>query len=153
RLQTLVETLQAPVVLAVSAKGAVADDHPWCGGTFMGSEASHGLVAQSDLIITVGLDVVELFEPGGWPYDQRVLNIDSVPHQDGLLHPIQELVGDIGAALHALTPLLKPSGGWRPEDLTAFRQRQQPAVTASSGARLAPAAVLRLLPPILPPHT
>ncbi len=152
RLQALVETLQAPVVLAVSAKGAVADDHPWCGGTFMGSEASHGLVAQSDLIITVGLDVVELFEPGGWPYDQRVLNIDSVSHQDGLLHPIQELIGDIGAALHALTPLLKSSGGWRPEDLTAFRQRQQPAV-AASGARLAPAAVLRLMRQILPRET
>ena len=58
----------------------------------------------------------------------------------------------IGAALQALTPLLKPSGGWRPEDLTAFRQRQQPAVTAS-GARLAPAAVLRLMRQILPRDT
>ena len=57
------ETLQAPIVCAVSAKGSIADDHPWCGGTFMGSEASHELVAQSDLILTLGLDVVELFEP------------------------------------------------------------------------------------------
>jgi acetolactate synthase-1/2/3 large subunit len=152
RLQALVDTLQAPVVLTVSAKGTVADDHAWCGGTFMGSEASHGLIAQSDLILTVGLDVVELFEPGGWPYDQRVLNIDSVPHQDGLFHPLQELVGDIGAALQALTPLLKPTGGWRTEALTAFRQRQQPAVMAS-GARLAPAAVLRLMRQSLPRET
>jgi acetolactate synthase-1/2/3 large subunit len=152
RLQTLVETLQAPVVLAISAKGTVADDHPWCGGTFMGSEASHGLLAESDLIITLGLDVVELFEPGYWPYHQRVLNVDSVPHQDGLLHPTQELVGDIGAALQALTPLLRPCGGWNTAELTAFRQRQQPAVTAS-GARLSPAAALRIMRQILPRDT
>src|SRR5262249_16319564 len=91
RLQALLHTLRAPVGLDVSGKGSVADDHAWCGGTFKGSEASHGLIAQSDLILTVGLDVVELFEPGGWPYDQRVLNIDSVPHQDELFHPLQEL--------------------------------------------------------------
>jgi thiamine pyrophosphate-dependent acetolactate synthase large subunit-like protein len=98
RLQTLVETLQAPVVCTVSAKGSLADDHPWCGGTFMGAEASHELIAQSDLIVTLGLDVVELFEPGRWPYHQRVLNIDSVPHQDGLF-PNPGTGRDIGAAL------------------------------------------------------
>ena len=152
RLQTLVETLQAPVVCAVSAKGSIADDHPWCGGTFMGSEASHELVAQSDLILTLGLDVVELFEPGRWPYHQRVLNIDSVPHQDGLFHPTQELIGDIGAALQALTPLLTPCGGWRPADLVAFRQRQQPAASAS-GIRLSPAAALRIMRQVLPRDT
>src|SRR5262249_33528771 len=152
RLQTLVETLQAPVVLAVSAKGALADDHPWCGGTFMGSEANHGLIAQSDLMLTIGLDVVELFEPGRWPYHQRVLNIDSVPHQDGLFYPTQELVGDIGAALQALTPLLKPCEGWRPAELATFRQRQQPAGTAS-GVRLSPAAALRIMRQVLPRDT
>lgn len=152
RLQTLVETLQAPVLLAVSAKGTIADDHPWCGGTFMGSEASHGLLAQSDLIITIGLDVVELFEPGRWPYGQRVLNIDSVPHQDGLFHPTQELVGDIGAALQAITPLLRPCRGWQPAELAAFRQRQQPAESVS-GERLSPAAALRIMRQVLPRDT
>src|SRR5205085_1315109 len=67
-------------------------------------------------------------------------------------HPLQEHVGDIGAALQALTPLLKPSGGWRTEALTTFRQRQQPAVTAS-GTRLSPAAVLRRMRQILPRET
>ncbi|MBM3224777.1 MAG: thiamine pyrophosphate-binding protein [Candidatus Tectomicrobia bacterium] len=151
-LQALTEALQAPVLCAVSAKGTIADDHPWCGGTFMGSEASHGLIAQSDLIITIGLDVVELFEPGLWPYDQRVLNLDNVPHQDGLFHPSQELVGDIGASLHALTPLLKPCGGWQTADLAAFRARQRPPLT-TSGVRLSPAAALRIMRQVLPRET
>jgi acetolactate synthase-1/2/3 large subunit len=110
-LQTLAEALHAPVLLTISTKGSLADRHPWCGGTFMGSEPQHELIAQSDLIMTIGLDVVELFEPGKWPYHQRVVNIDSVPHLDGLFHPTEELVGDIGAALEALTPLLVPCTG------------------------------------------
>lgn len=153
QLQALAERLHVPMLCAVSAKGTIADDHPWCGGTFMGSEASHGLIADSDLIVTIGLDVVELFEPGRWPYHQRVLNLDSVPHQDGLFHPAQELVGDIGAALQALTPLLNPSNGWNAADLAEFRRRQRPPVVRSTGARLSPAAALHIMRQLLPRDT
>lgn len=152
QLQTLAETLQAPVLLAVSAKGAVADRHPWCGGTLMGSEARHELLARSDLIVTIGFDVVELFEPGLWPYEQRLINIDSVPHLDGLFRPTQELVGDIGAALTALTPLLPACRGWRPEEVAAFRQRQRPIVT-SSPTRLLPGVALDIMQQFLPDDT
>jgi acetolactate synthase I/II/III large subunit len=152
QLQRLAETLQAPVLLAISAKGSLADTHPWCGGTLMGSEAQHGLLAQSDLILTVGLDVVELFDPGTWPYPQRLLNIDRVPHLDGLFHPIQELVSDIGPALAALTSQLKPCGGWKTEEIAAFRQRQQPP-PAASGSRLSPLAAIRIMRQVLPRQT
>jgi acetolactate synthase-1/2/3 large subunit len=152
QLQALVERLHVPVVFAVSAKGTLADDHPWCGGTFMGSEDKHPLLAQSDLIVTIGLDVVELFEPGHWSYPQRVLNIDSVPHQDGLFQPTQELVGAIGPALEALTSLVSPSHGWRSVDLAAVRHRQPPAPTPS-GTRLSPIAALHILRQELPRET
>jgi acetolactate synthase-1/2/3 large subunit len=152
QLQTLAETLHAPVLLTISTKGSLADRHPWCGGTFMGSEPQHELMAQSDLIMTIGLDVVELFEPGKWPYHQRVVNIDSVPHLDGLLHPTQELVGDIGAVLAALTPLLVPCTGWDPDAIAALRQRQRPAVPVSS-TTLLPAAALDIMRQVLPDDT
>lgn len=152
RLRHFVETLQAPVLCAVSAKGSVADSHPWGGGTFMGSEAEHELLAASDLIVTIGLDVVELFEPGTWPYSQRVVNIDAVPHLDGLFHPVQELVGDIGAALEALIPLLSPCHGWQPAAMTAFRNRQRPG-SVSDNSRLLPTAALALMREILPGDT
>lgn len=153
-LQALAETLQAPVLLAVSAKGTLSDAHPLCGGTFMGSETNHGLVAQSDLILTIGLDVVELFEPGNWPYQQRLLNIDSVPHQDGLFHPSHELVGAIGPALEALSVLVAPCRGWNVADIAAFRQRQRPAVVSSSNpTRMMPGAALRIMRQVLPADT
>lgn len=152
QVQQLAETLQVPVLLAVSAKGSLADSHPWCGGTFMGSESSHALVAQSDLILTIGLDVVELFEPGLWPYQQRVVNIDTVPHLDGLFQPSIEVVGDIGATLEALLPRLTSCQGWRTEAIAAFRQQQHPDETPS-GERLSPLAALRIMRETLPTDT
>lgn len=152
QLQTLVERLGVPALLAISAKGTISDAHPWCGGTLMGSEAKHELLAQSDLIVTIGLDVVELFEPGHWPYHQRVLNIDTVPHLDGLFTPTYELVGDIGATLEALTPVLTPSHGWQERSMQEFRQRQRPVETAS-GERLSPLAAIRIMRDTLPEAT
>jgi acetolactate synthase-1/2/3 large subunit len=151
-LQALVERLSVPTLLAISAKGTISDAHPWCGGTLMGSEANHELLAQSDLIVTIGLDVVELFEPGHWPYHQRVLNIDTVPHLDGLFTPTYELVGDIGATLDALTPLLTPSHGWQQHLIKEFRQRQQPVET-TSGELLSPLAAIRIMRETLPQET
>jgi acetolactate synthase-1/2/3 large subunit len=151
-LQGLVETLQVPVLLAISAKGSISDTHPWCGGTLMGSEPQHELIAQSDLIVTIGLDTVELFEPGEWPYHQRLVNIDTVPHTDGLLAPTLELVSDLGVALEALTPLLTPCKGWSADAIQSFRQRGKPAETAS-GDRLSPLAAIRIMRETLPPET
>jgi acetolactate synthase-1/2/3 large subunit len=152
QLKALVEALRAPVLCAVSAKGTLSDTHPLCGGTFMGSEDRHALLDRSDLIVTVGLDVVELFEPGNWPYAQPVLNIDSVPHLDGLFHPAQEFVGDIGMALEALHALVSPCTGWDPGDIAACRQRR-PAVTASSSDRVLPPVALHIMREVLPDHT
>jgi acetolactate synthase-1/2/3 large subunit len=151
-LQRLAEALQAPVLLTISAKGSLSDSHPLCGGTLMGSEAQHELLAASDLIITIGVDVVEFFEPGKWPYHQKVVNIDSVPHMDGLWQPVQELVGDIRTSLTALQPLLSPCSGWRVEDIAAFRQRQRPP-TATSATRLLPGAALDILRAVCPADT
>jgi acetolactate synthase-1/2/3 large subunit len=152
QLQRLAETLQAPVLLTVSAKGSMSDSHPLCGGTLMGSETPHELLAASDLIITIGVDVVEFFEPGTWPYHQKVVNIDSLPHLDGLWRPVQELVGDIRASLEALQPLLSPCRGWRREDMATFRQRQRPTAV-SSNTRLLPGAALQILRALCPEDT
>ncbi len=153
QLQQLVDTLSVPVLLAISAKGTISDAHPWCGGTLMGSENQHALVAQSDLIVTIGLDTVELFEPGHWPYHQRLINLDTVPHTDGLYHPTHELIGDIGASLEALIPRLSHNTGWQTEAIQNFRQQQRPSETAVADDRLSPLAAIRIMRENLPDNT
>ncbi len=154
QLQQLVDTLAVPVLLAISAKGTISDAHPWCGGTLMGSEDRHALMAQSDLIVTIGLDTVELFEPGNWPYHQRLINLDTVPHTDGLFYPAHELIGDIGTSLEALMPRLSPNSGWPSDAIQHFRQQQRPAETVSaSDGRLSPLAAIRIMRDNLPDDT
>ena len=154
QLQALVDALRVPVLLAVSAKGTISDAHPWCGGTLMGSEDPHALMAQSDLIVTIGLDTVELFEPGYWPYHQRLINLDALPHTDGLFYPSHELIGDIGASLAALTPRLTPNSGWQADAIQAFRQQQRPTETASvAKGLLSPLAAIRIMREQLPDNT
>ncbi|MEE8302671.1 MAG: thiamine pyrophosphate-binding protein [Candidatus Tectomicrobia bacterium] len=152
QVKSFVEALHAPVLFTISTKGSLSDRHSLCGGTFMGSESSHDLVASSDLIITVGLDVVELFEPGLWPYHQQVLNIDTVPHLDELFHPAQELVADIGSSLDALTALVSACPGWSSDEITTFRQQQRPASVAGS-RRLLPLSALQIMRQVLPEDT
>jgi acetolactate synthase-1/2/3 large subunit len=152
QMQSFVERLQAPTLLAVSAKGSLSDQHPLCAGTFMGSEASHKLVADSDLIVTLGLDVVELFEPGVWSYQQPVINIDSTPHLDGLFYPTQELLGDMATNLDALTELVSVCSGWGHEDVAQFRQTQS-LVQPPQSSRLQPASALRIMRQVLADDT
>jgi acetolactate synthase-1/2/3 large subunit len=149
QVRSFVEALQAPILFAVSAKGSISDRHPLCGGTFMGSEESHQLIAGSDLIITLGLDVVELFEPGLWPYSQPVINIDNLPHEDGLFYPSWELIGDIATHLDALKALISVKSGWGAEQVAAFRQSRE-VIHPSANGRLQPAAALRIMRQVLP---
>ncbi len=152
QVQSFVEALQVPILFAVSAKGSLSDQHPLCAGTFMGSEASHKLVTDSDLILTLGLDVVELFEPGVWSYQQPVINIDHTPHLDGLFYPVQELLGDIATNLDALTALVSVCSGWGREEIALFRQTQSP-IQPSGNGRLQPASALRIMRQVLADNT
>ncbi|GIX49013.1 MAG: acetolactate synthase [Candidatus Tectimicrobiota bacterium] len=153
-LQRFVERLQAPVLCTISAKGTLPDDHPLCGGTFLGSEAPHPLLAASDLLIAVGFDVVELFEPAPWPYSQPLVNIDVVPHADGILRPAYELIGDIGTSLEALTPLLAPCRGWEGRLARAAGAAERGSCASqpapATGKRLLPADAIRVMRDVLP---
>jgi acetolactate synthase-1/2/3 large subunit len=51
-------------------------------------------VLESDLIITVGLDAVEL-QPKPWPYTLPVLSLSSTPSTDALVPADPEIIGDL----------------------------------------------------------
>jgi acetolactate synthase-1/2/3 large subunit len=67
------------------------------------------LVAQADVLVTIGYDPVE-YDPRLWNADpaRPVINIDSVPPQiDNHYQPAVELRGDVAATVHALARLLR----------------------------------------------
>ena len=61
------EQLGAPVLDHDQSKGMIPEDHPLRAGCMIGGLIEREIVIQADLIITIGLDGVEL-QPKPWPY-------------------------------------------------------------------------------------
>ena len=71
------ERLGAPVLTTTKCKGVIPEDHPLRAGCIIGGLIERKLVMEADLIVTVGLDAVEL-QPKPWPYTLPVLALSSV---------------------------------------------------------------------------
>jgi pyruvate dehydrogenase (quinone)/pyruvate oxidase len=108
RLEALAKRVGAPICKALLGKAAVTDDSPFTTGPvgLLGSEPSQDALDESDCLIIVG---------SSWPYiefypdtDQaRCVQIDLDPTAIGLRYPTDVgLIGDAGAVLDALLPLL-----------------------------------------------
>jgi len=117
-LRAFAEALPAPVLTTYKAKGAIPDPHPLALGIFTGGALEEPLVRRADLIITFGLDTVELI-PRRWSYDAPVLSLTRSPSTEPRLRapgggayftPALEVVGDPGTILEDLAPRLMPRG-------------------------------------------
>ena len=111
-LRAFCEALPAPVLTTYKAKGAIPDPHPLAMGIFTGGALEEPLVRRADLIITFGLDTVELI-PRRWSYPAPVLSLARGPSNDPRLRaagggayftPALEVVGDLGTILEDLAP-------------------------------------------------
>lgn len=122
------ERYGAPVITTYKAKGILPEDHPLSmGGAGLSPLADTHLlplVAQSDLILLVGYDPIEM-RPGwreAWnPAKQRVIDIQAVPnrhymHQSGL-----SFTCDTIAALGALLDV-EPNETWPGGEPAAAKQ-------------------------------
>ena len=74
----LAERLGAPVLTTPKCRGAIPEDHALRAGCIIGGLIERNLVGASDLILTVGLDAVEL-QPKAWPYRIPLLALASTP--------------------------------------------------------------------------
>src|SRR5436853_163358 len=111
------ERLGAGVAKALLGKAAMPDDHPLCTGSIglLGTKASWELMQGCDTLLMVGT---------GFPYAEflpepgqvRGVQIDINAGMLGLRYPAEvNLLGDAGATLRALLPMLeqKPDGRWQ----------------------------------------
>ncbi len=111
-------------------------------------------LAQADLVIAVGYDLVE-WPPVLWnpTRDKVVIHVDSTPAElDGHYHPSSEVVGELDDSLSALTRLVAPRAA--PAATRAVpleRTAPRPAPGPSVGLALAPDFVVRALREALGP--
>jgi acetolactate synthase-1/2/3 large subunit len=77
------------------AKGVVPEDHPYFAGVLdmACNQVVWSYLAESDLVLAVGFDAVELIKP--WSLDVPVLHVDGLPNTDQVYRADVELVGSI----------------------------------------------------------
>ena len=109
------------------------------------------LVSEADLIITVGLDAVEL-QPKAWPYTIPVLSLASTPSTDALVPADPEIVAELKSLLSALAELAPEGSGWGEKAARTFRQQVVDALnTPSTG--LSPQRAMEVARAVLPRNT
>ena len=150
-LVALAERLGAPVLTTSKLKGAIPEDHPLRAGCIIGGLIERKLVEQADLIVTIGLDGVEL-QPKPWPYIQPVVAIANTPVLDALVPAGTEVIGDIAAILRVLAEHCPEGSGWGEKAAATFRTDVINALnTPSTG--LSPQRAMEVARAVLPRDT
>lgn len=148
-LRRLAEALGAPVVTTPKAKGVFPEDHPLAAGVvdMTGAEIVNDLLAEADLILAAGFDVVELIKP--WAFPAPVIHLDSQPNLEGIYEAQVEVVGNLAGALSQLADRVSGAATWPVEHLAGHRARLQAALEPSIEG-LSPHAVMRAVRAALP---
>jgi acetolactate synthase-1/2/3 large subunit len=145
------ERIGAPVLTTSKCKGAIPEDHALRAGCIIGGVIEKDLVTKADLIITVGLDAVEL-QPKAWPYTVPVISLASTPSLDAFVPADPEIVGELRALLAALAELAPEGAGWGEKAARTFRQQVVDALnTPSTG--LSPQRAMEVARAVLPRDT
>jgi acetolactate synthase-1/2/3 large subunit len=150
-LVRLAEQLGAPVLTTSKCKGAIPEDHTLRAGCIIGGLIERKLISESDLIITVGLDSVEL-QPKAWPYDIPVVSLASTPSLDALVPAEFEVLGDLKILLAALAEWCAAGTGWGEKAASTFRRDVVVALdTPATG--LSPQRAMEVARTVLPRDT
>lgn len=143
-VRALTDALGAPALVTYMAKGVIADASTSFAGIFTGGAIEQPTVAAADLIITVGLDPVELIRKP-WPYDIPVLDLAACMHDPHYFTPAARVEGDLATILAALTDAARASD-WTAAEISACRQSfldgmDMPAIAGLSAAVVVKEAV------------
>ena len=112
-LRDLLDKYAFPVVETYQAAGVISrelEKQSYFGrvGLFR-NQVGDRLLAESDLVITLGYDPIE-YEPRNWNKEDklRIVNLDTVPAQiDNNFTPIMQLVGNLASSLKQLSKRLE----------------------------------------------
>ena len=141
-VRALAEALHCPVLVTYKAKGVLADTHPLHAGIFTGGMLEAAVVEQTDLILQIGLDPVELIlQP--WRYRAPILDVALRPHPVRYAEPSAALHGEIAARLGDLLPHARASA-WTAPEIAAHREAALAALAWQGEGGIAPPDVVRV---------
>ncbi len=129
-IRRLCERRHVPAMVTYKAKGVVPDGHPWFAGVFTNARIEQAVIDDSDLLIGIGLDPVELL-PRRWAHKQPIVYCGQWTVEDSHVPFVAQIVTEITAGIDELELMLSVSD-WDPERLqqTVAEQRRQVAIPA-----------------------
>jgi len=138
----LAEHLQCAAMVTSKARGIIPENHPLFMGIVSGvydqSTFEGQAISKADLIISIGLDRMELLSP--WEHTQPHIIIDTMknPHEP-IGTPKYEIYGDLDEILTKLKSTLKKRITWDTQDIKEFWETslsklelKNPEITATS---------------------
>lgn len=141
-LRALAEALGAPVLVTYKAKGVLPDAHPLHAGLFTGGSLEARCVGAADLIVTVGLDPVELIL-APWRYAAPVLEVARRPHPVRYGEPSAALFGPLDASLARLLRVARRST-WSAAEIAGHRAAARAALAWRGSGGVAPPEAVAL---------
>lgn len=128
QVQALAETYNIPVVTTYKAKGVIPETHALAlGGAGLSPKADKlimPLLAQADLILSVGYDPIEMRT--GWrdpwnPDTQRIIDIHAEPNHHFMHQTTLSFVADTGATLTAMSDGIAPQDTWMDYEIETLK--------------------------------
>ena len=150
-IRSLCDRRRVPAMVTYKAKGVVPDDHAWFAGVFTNAAIEQDVIAESDLLIGLGLDPVELL-PRPWTHRQPIVYCGPWRVEDGHVPFAAQVVSGVASIVPALEHALAQAD-WDPArvqhlvgehrrraDVPSTRGLTAQQVVKLAAARLAPAA-------------
>ena len=139
-----------PVLPTYKGKGVVPDSWPNVGPPFTGGTIEAPLLNAADLIVAVGLDLVEVI-PGPWPFDAPVLSLAEWAEESHLFRPELEIVGPLELSLEAIASAVEDD--WEDGRGRLERERALGRLQEIEGGELGPFDVATVCRDTMPPGT
>jgi len=155
-----------PAMVTYQAKGVVPDAHPLFAGVFTNATIEQPIIDDSDLLIGIGLDPVELI-PRPWKRQQPIVYCGPYRVEDRHVSFAAQVTGDVPSCIEHIASLLGradwdldrlrdavadqrrrmavPAGGLSAQDVVrvaADRLAESCRVTVDAGAHMFPATML-----------
>jgi acetolactate synthase I/II/III large subunit len=139
-----------PFFATYKAKGVINEYDALCLGSVGLSPVVDAInlraVAESDLLVLIGFDPIELRDAwvDAWPADKACITLDWAPGNDRIFPRGHGAYGTLGAILQQLAPGGVPAADWPAESLAAIRRDVDHVVRPRTPAgAISPAALFR----------
>jgi acetolactate synthase I/II/III large subunit len=106
-IRALCDRRGLPAMVTYKAKGIVPDDHPWFAGVFTNAAIEQDAIAESDLLIGLGLDPVELI-PRPWKHRQPIVYLGPWRVEDGHVPFALQIISGVAAGVETIENTLPP---------------------------------------------